>query len=144
MLDPPSALADALALKDGAYGVAADPILSARLGLKIGDRFAIGAQTFVLRADLKSEPDKLAGGVGFGPRVLMSQDGFARLGFSFRARSSIGFIDSLFRAAALPMKSSRRFPRLSRRHSPTPASKSAREKMFRRNFRAALNASANF
>jgi putative ABC transport system permease protein len=75
VLDPPSALTNALALKDSAFGVAADPMLSARLGLKIGDRFTIGAQTFDLRADLKSEPDKLAGGVGFGPRVLMSQDG---------------------------------------------------------------------
>ena len=28
-----------------------------------------------MRADLTSEPDKLAGGVGFGPRVLMSQAG---------------------------------------------------------------------
>ena len=74
-LDPPKPLAEVLALRDGAYGVAADPMITARLGLKRGDRFRIGAQTFALRADLTSEPDKLAGGVGFGPRVLMSQAG---------------------------------------------------------------------
>lgn len=74
-LDPPKPLSDVLALRDGVYGVAADPTITARLGLEIGDRFKIGAQTFELRADLASEPDKLAGGIGFGPRVLMSQDG---------------------------------------------------------------------
>ncbi len=74
-LDPPKPLSDVLALRDGVYGVAADPTITARLGLEIGDRFKIGAQTFELRADLTSEPDKLAGGIGFGPRVLMSQDG---------------------------------------------------------------------
>lgn len=74
-LDPPQPLADVLALRDGAYGIAADPTITARLGLKRGDRFEIGTQTFALRATLLSEPDKLAGGVGFGPRVLMSQAG---------------------------------------------------------------------
>ncbi len=75
LLDPPLPLADVFALRDGAYGVAADPTITARLGLKLGDQFTIGAETFELRANLTSEPDKLAGGVGFGPRVLMAQDG---------------------------------------------------------------------
>jgi putative ABC transport system permease protein len=74
-LDPAMPLAEALSLRDGVYGVVADPTITARLGLKRGDRFKIGAQSFELRADLTSEPDKLAGGVGFGPRVLMSLDG---------------------------------------------------------------------
>lgn len=75
VLDPPVPLAKALSLRDGVYGVVADPTITARLGLKRGDRFKIGGQSFELRADLTSEPDKLAGGVGFGPRVLMSIDG---------------------------------------------------------------------
>ena len=74
-IDPAMPLAEALSLRDGAYGVVADPTITARLGLKRGDRFKIGAQSFELRAELTSEPDKLAGGVGFGPRVLMSLDG---------------------------------------------------------------------
>ncbi|MGO9135317.1 MAG: ABC transporter permease [Methylovirgula sp.] len=73
-LDPAIKVVDALSLRDGAYGVIADPTITARLGLKRGDRFTIGAQSFELRADLLSEPDKLAGGLGFGPRVLMSQE----------------------------------------------------------------------
>lgn len=73
-LDPALGLADALAFHNGAFGVVADPTIAARLGLKRGDRFMIGAQAFEWRADLVSEPDKLAGGLGFGPRVIMTQE----------------------------------------------------------------------
>ncbi len=34
----------------------------------------LGAATIELRAVLASEPDKLAGGIGFGPRLLVSED----------------------------------------------------------------------
>src|SRR6185312_8576924 len=40
-LDPPSALADALALRDGAFGAVADATLMSRLDLKPGARLAI-------------------------------------------------------------------------------------------------------
>ncbi len=73
-------LADALALKNGAYGVVADPALLVRLGLKSGDRFFIGDTKFELRSGLRSEPDKLADGFGLGPRVILSQDGFRKSG----------------------------------------------------------------
>jgi putative ABC transport system permease protein len=72
VLNPPQALAGLLAFRDEAYGVAADATLAARLDLKLGARFRIGAATFALRAILTSEPDKLAAGVGFGPRVILS------------------------------------------------------------------------
>ena len=62
------------------HGVAADATLIARLDLKIGDQIKIGAATFALRAELVSEPDKLAGGIGFGSRVLMSDAAFAATG----------------------------------------------------------------
>ncbi|MDB5648935.1 MAG: glycosyl transferase family 1, partial [Hyphomicrobiales bacterium] len=71
--EPALSLADALAQKDGAFGLIADPALAARLNLKVGDKVLIGDQAFVLRAQLRSEPDKLAGGIGFGPRVIFSQ-----------------------------------------------------------------------
>ncbi len=72
-LFPALALQDVLAERDGIYGVAADPTFAARLDLHRNDRFSVGRQTFELRAVLASEPDKLAGAIGFGPRVLMSQ-----------------------------------------------------------------------
>jgi putative ABC transport system permease protein len=58
--------------RDGAFGAAVDPALLARLNLKIGDRISIGNASIELRAALTNEPDRLAGGIGFGPRVLIS------------------------------------------------------------------------
>ncbi len=73
-IEPAMSTTDALSRRDGLYGVIADPALSATLDVKLGDKILIGEQTFELRALLQSEPDKLAGGIGFGPRVLISQD----------------------------------------------------------------------
>jgi putative ABC transport system permease protein len=72
-MEPAQPLAGALAEKDGLYGLAVDPILLARLDAKLGDTLMIGNIRLQLRAKLQSEPDKLAGGVGFGPRVMMTR-----------------------------------------------------------------------
>ena len=72
-LDPPQPLATLLAQRDGAYGAAADPALVARLDLKPGARIMVGAAAIEIRAGLASEPDKLAGSIGFGPRLLISE-----------------------------------------------------------------------
>jgi putative ABC transport system permease protein len=73
LLDPPGALSDALAQRDGNFGAVADATLLARLNIKPGARVAIGNATFEIRAALSNEPDKLAGGIGFGPRLMMSE-----------------------------------------------------------------------
>jgi putative ABC transport system permease protein len=72
-LDPPQPLAAVLAQRDGAFGAAADPALLARLDLKPGARIMVGVAPIEIRAALTSEPDKLAGGIGFGPRLLISE-----------------------------------------------------------------------
>ena len=72
-LDSPQPLATLLAQRDGAYGAAADPALLARLDLKPGARIMVGAAAIEIRAALTSEPDKLAGSIGFGPRLLISE-----------------------------------------------------------------------
>ena len=72
-LDPPQPLAAVLAQRDGAFGAAADPALIPRLDLKPGARIMVGAAPIEIRAALTSEPDKLAGGIGFGPRLLISE-----------------------------------------------------------------------
>ena len=64
-----------MAERDGAFGAAADATLLARLDLKIGDRVSVGNATFQIRSVVGAEPDKLAGGVGFGPRFLVSEAG---------------------------------------------------------------------
>jgi putative ABC transport system permease protein len=74
-LKPAIAVADLLAERDGAFGAAADSILLARLDLKIGDRLSVGNATFQIRSVVSAEPDKLAGGVGLGPRFLVSEAG---------------------------------------------------------------------
>ncbi len=79
-LNPPGALTDALAQRDGAFGAAADPTLLARLAIKPGARLTIGNATIEIRAALTGEPDKLAGGIGFGPRLLVGQDALRATG----------------------------------------------------------------
>jgi putative ABC transport system permease protein len=49
-----------------------DRVLVDRLGLEIGDRFALGLQEFELRAVLVTQPDSAAAGFGFGPATLVA------------------------------------------------------------------------
>jgi putative ABC transport system permease protein len=74
---PPGAL---LAQREGAFGAAVDEALLARLDLKVGDRVTVGGATVELRARLVSEPDKIANGIGFGPRLLVSQEALRATG----------------------------------------------------------------
>ena len=74
-LDPKMPVADLMGERDGAFGAAADATLLARLNLKLGDRVSVGSATFAIRSVVSAEPDKLAGGVGFGPRFLISEAG---------------------------------------------------------------------
>jgi putative ABC transport system permease protein len=73
VLDPKLPVADLLAERDGAFGAAVDSTLLHRLDLKLGDRVSIGSATFQIRSVVSAEPDKLAGGLGFGPRFLTSE-----------------------------------------------------------------------
>ena len=77
---PAMPLQEALAISHGVPGFVAEAALAARLDLKLGDRILIGDATFEYRAELKSEPDKLAGGLGFGPRVIISIDALRSTG----------------------------------------------------------------
>ena len=72
-LDPPLPLASALAQRDGAFGAAVDATLLARLELKPGARITVGSATFEITATIQNEPDKLATGLTFGPRVIVSE-----------------------------------------------------------------------
>jgi putative ABC transport system permease protein len=78
--EPTGDLATLFARRDGAFGVIADSALLSRLELRPGARLTIGAAAIELRAALTSEPDKLAGGIGFGPRLLMSEDALRATG----------------------------------------------------------------
>src|SRR5258707_15890664 len=56
------------------------PALLARLDLEPGAAIKVGQATIEIRASLTSEPDKIAGGIGFGPRLLISQDALRATG----------------------------------------------------------------
>ncbi|SDA30539.1 putative ABC transport system permease protein [Methylobacterium sp. UNC378MF] len=71
--DPPGRLADLLAERDGVPGALADPALLTRLDVKVGDRIALAGHDVALRGTIVSEPDKIAGGIGFGPRLMIAE-----------------------------------------------------------------------
>ncbi|MGE8127244.1 ABC transporter permease [Methylobacterium sp. NPDC080182] len=71
--DPQGRLADLLAERDGVPGALADPALLTRLDVKVGDRIALAGHDVAIRGTIVSEPDKIAGGIGFGPRLMVSE-----------------------------------------------------------------------
>ncbi|MBK0401136.1 ABC transporter permease [Limibaculum sp. M0105] len=73
-------LPDALARRDGAWGLVAEAVLAERLGLQPGDRVRLGAGEFEYRGVLSDEPDRLSGGFGLGPRVIVTSDGLRDAG----------------------------------------------------------------
>jgi putative ABC transport system permease protein len=73
VLEPAGNLRAALAERDGVFGAAVDPALLVRLNLGLGAQVTVGTAQIELRAVLKNEPDKLAGGLAFGPRLLISE-----------------------------------------------------------------------
>src|SRR5262252_865572 len=78
--EPPANLSASLERRDGAFGAVADPALLMRLDLRPGARLTIGAAAVELRTALVSEPDKLASGIGFGPRLLVSEEALRATG----------------------------------------------------------------
>jgi putative ABC transport system permease protein len=79
-LNPAGPLKTALAERNVIFGAVADVTLMTRLNLKPGARVAVGNANFEVRAVLASEPDKLAGGIGFGPRFMVSEEALRATG----------------------------------------------------------------
>jgi putative ABC transport system permease protein len=79
-LEPAMPLGDAFAERNGVFGAVADPALLVRLDLKPGEQITIGNAQIELRAAIRTEPDKLAGGIGFGPRLLLSESALRATG----------------------------------------------------------------
>jgi putative ABC transport system permease protein len=79
-LSPAQDLTAALAARDGVYGAVVDPAVADRLGLKIGDRFKIGAATIELRATMERAPDTALSGLAFGPGVTIAAAALSETG----------------------------------------------------------------
>jgi putative ABC transport system permease protein len=78
--DPAGPLDRLLARRGDDFGAVVDPALLARLDLKPGARLTVGGASIVLNAVMRSEPDKLAGGISFGPRLMISEDALRATG----------------------------------------------------------------
>jgi putative ABC transport system permease protein len=65
---------------DGIFGAAVDETLLSRLGVKLGDTIKIGSATIQIRATITTEPDKIAGGISFGPRLMLSPEALTTTG----------------------------------------------------------------
>ena len=78
--EPAGDLATLLERRGEAFGAVADPALMSRLDLAPGARVTVGEATIELRAALTSEPDKIAGGIAFGPRLLIGLDALRATG----------------------------------------------------------------
>src|SRR5207247_2583818 len=73
---PPAPLAALLA--EGGAVVQGEAL--ERLGLRVGDRLALGAATFTVRGVVEREPDRSASLVTLGPRVFVAGDALERTG----------------------------------------------------------------
>ena len=66
--------------RDGAWGAVAEANLLERLGLRPGDRVALGDTVLELRAVIAKEPDRVATALSFGPRLMVADDAVAATG----------------------------------------------------------------
>ena len=102
-VSPRQPLDELFANREGLFGAAVDERLFAKLGVKEGAVVKIGNAIFELRAVLKREPDRVAGGFTLGPRVLISE-------FALRATGLVqpgSLINFSYRVALPPESQSR-------------------------------------
>jgi putative ABC transport system permease protein len=79
-LGPTQSLGATLDRRGGNFGAAVDPAILDRLGLVLGDNVKIGDATLQLRATIEREPDAAAGGLEFGPRVIIASEALPETG----------------------------------------------------------------
>lgn len=79
-LDPNVSLPKALLRVGNRFGAVAEQTLLLRLGITPGTEVKIGDATFLITGTIVSEPDRVAAGVGFGPRLIISQEGLQATG----------------------------------------------------------------
>lgn len=79
-LDPARSLDQALRKTGDHFGAVAAPDFAARLGVRVGDRFIVGAVPFELVAVIRAEPDRGAQGLALGPEVIIGEDALAATG----------------------------------------------------------------
>lgn len=98
-LEPNVPLPKALLRVGNRFGAVVEQTLLLRLGVTVGTEIRIGEATFLITGTIVSEPDRVAAGVGFGPRIIISQEGLQATGlvqpgslvrWSYRVRMNDG------------------------------------------------------
>lgn len=96
-LRPASSLGEALAMREGRWGAAVDPVLAERLGVAVGDRIEIGDLPVTVRALIARQPDRSLRADWRGPPVLIAAEALeatglvqpgSRLSYRYRIRTS--------------------------------------------------------
>jgi putative ABC transport system permease protein len=80
LLAPEQNLGTALGSRGRTFGVAVDPQILGRLGLRPGDSLSIGRAELQIRALIRHEPDAVDSGFVLGPRVMISTAALAETG----------------------------------------------------------------
>lgn len=73
-------LVDALEQRNGRWGAVAELALLARLDVEVGDTLELGRTSVEITDVIETEPDKLAGGMEFGPRLMISTEAIGETG----------------------------------------------------------------
>jgi putative ABC transport system permease protein len=103
-VSPRQPLHEAFANRQGLFGAVVDQSLLTRLGVAEGSVIKIGNTLFDIRAVLRREPDRVAGGFTLGPRVMISD-------FALRATGLVqpgSLINFNYRLALPPGKDGRK------------------------------------
>ena len=74
------ALDEAVAMRDGRFGAAIDPVLSTRLGLDVGDTVQLGDLELDVRALIERQPDRSLRADWRGPPVLVAAEALTATG----------------------------------------------------------------
>ncbi len=80
VLDPPGAVQEALAERDGRFGILFEPIVLSRLGLRPGDMVKLGNASFRVAGALAVEPDRVVTPSLFGARALIAAEALPSTG----------------------------------------------------------------
>ncbi|MDR3493011.1 MAG: ABC transporter permease, partial [Ancalomicrobiaceae bacterium] len=104
--------------RSGLPGALVERALLSRLGVSVGDTVALGAGKVVIAGVITSEPDKIGGGIGFGPRLMLATASLATTGlaeagsltrWTYRVKLA-GSTPTAARLAAIRAEADSRFP----------------------------------
>ncbi len=78
--DARRALTSATSGDGSAFGAFVEDTALTRLGVKVGDDVFVGNARFRIAGVIAEEPDRLSSGIGFGPRLMMTQEALEATG----------------------------------------------------------------